>query len=213
MLRTVFRFSLRTLLVFVTLACIWLGLRTNAASRQKTAAEKVLRYGGGVAYGWELHDGNYSRNPTATPPVPNWIRRQLGDDFLFRIRSVHLDGVDMDAEKLACFLQLPKLLWINVSRTGISDDSLKLLLQNHNPRVLGLMHTRVTATGIQHLRNCHKLEFLSLNGNPQINDDAIPVLKSLTHLRQLDLTGTSVSKQGTIEIQTALPKCRVQAPL
>ena len=49
-----FRFSLRMLLVVVTVLCVWLGFKVNAARRQKEAVEAILKAGGQVSYDYQL---------------------------------------------------------------------------------------------------------------------------------------------------------------
>jgi predicted xylose isomerase-like sugar epimerase len=49
-----FRFSLRMLLLVVTVLCVWLGFNVNAARRQKEAVQAIRLAGGSVWF--EYHN-------------------------------------------------------------------------------------------------------------------------------------------------------------
>ncbi len=49
-----FRFGLRTLLIAITVLCIWLGFKVNAARRQHEVVQAILQAGGTVAYDYQL---------------------------------------------------------------------------------------------------------------------------------------------------------------
>src|SRR6185295_9519114 len=87
-----FRFSLRTLLVLVTIACVgfgWLGMKMRQAERQRQAIEAIQALGGAVFYDYE-RDFNEIFNPSPTPPGPEWIRDFLGDNFFAEVTAVNL---------------------------------------------------------------------------------------------------------------------------
>ena len=66
-----YQYSLRTLLVFVTLlctvACSWIGVKLRQAERQRTVVEAITKLGGDV--GWCIRPG------------PAWLQPLLGDDY------------------------------------------------------------------------------------------------------------------------------------
>jgi hypothetical protein len=72
-----FRFSLRMLLVVVTLLCVWLGIQVNAARRQREAVAEILKAGGTVSYDYK-------------PPGPVWGRNAIGDDYFQTVNAVQL---------------------------------------------------------------------------------------------------------------------------
>jgi hypothetical protein len=66
-----FRFSLRTMLVAITLFCIWLGVTANRANRQRRAVETTRSYGAYVRYDYEMADtGWVVRRDNPLPPGP-----------------------------------------------------------------------------------------------------------------------------------------------
>ena len=85
-----FRFSLRTLLVFVTVAsagCGWLGYKVRQARRQREAVEVIQRLDGSVKYDYQF-DSDESLIESPLPPGPIWLRKLLGDDFFANVRGV-----------------------------------------------------------------------------------------------------------------------------
>ncbi len=60
--RRFFRYSLRTLMLVVTVFCVWMGITANQARDQKQAVEVVLGLGGTVLYEHEI-DGFESPDP------------------------------------------------------------------------------------------------------------------------------------------------------
>ena len=59
------QFSLRTLMVVVTVFCIWMGITAKRARLQKQAVEAVLEAGGRIIY--EHQETN------SDPPGPEWL--------------------------------------------------------------------------------------------------------------------------------------------
>jgi len=77
-----FQFSLRTLLLVVTLcalACSRLAVKMQQAKRQQVAVTEIKELGGTVTYDWQIDADGHSR-PNAQPPGPVWLRNVLGDD-------------------------------------------------------------------------------------------------------------------------------------
>ena len=48
-----FRFSLRSLLIFVAVAGVWLGQKANRAQKQSRAVEAIAKWGGTVNFDYE----------------------------------------------------------------------------------------------------------------------------------------------------------------
>src|ERR1051325_8963858 len=69
-------YSLRTMLLVVTLFCIWLGVQVDRAQRQKRQVKAIEQLGGHV-----LYDKDYVYLPTAEPRGFDWLREYIGRDF------------------------------------------------------------------------------------------------------------------------------------
>src|SRR5688572_1612308 len=81
--RRFWRFSLKTLLILLTLFCLWLGTLANSANRQRRAVQAIQRSGGEFNYDYQRIPSpsgqRYSNR--AEPPGPKWLRRILGDHY------------------------------------------------------------------------------------------------------------------------------------
>src|SRR5215475_8806822 len=89
-----FRYSLRTLLVFVTLASAgfgWLGYKVRQAKRQQDTILAIMKLGGTVIYDYE-YEG-------APLPGPKWLRDLIGVDFFaapYAVDFVRFGPVDVE---------------------------------------------------------------------------------------------------------------------
>src|SRR5262245_12387912 len=89
MLRRVFRrlrFSLRTLLVLVTLLCVGLGWYVSRVRPQKAAVAKLRAHGIKVGYEFQRDElGRYFVDGYDGSAVPKWILQLLGRDFFYPV--------------------------------------------------------------------------------------------------------------------------------
>ncbi len=77
------RFSLRTMLMLMTILCVWLGFKVHRAERQKAAIAWVESVGGAVSYDYEFDEvgvlfGHCDQSgewvSDSTLPRPRWLR-------------------------------------------------------------------------------------------------------------------------------------------
>ena len=88
------RVSLRTLLVLITIGCVWLGSKVNKAQKQRPAVAWIEQMGGHVIY--------------EEPHGPRWLIELMPLNFLADVTLVSLDGEKvLDLSRLA---NLPDLL-------------------------------------------------------------------------------------------------------
>src|SRR5690348_7256064 len=88
------RFSIRTLLVAVTIFCVWLGWQWRLVHERRTLRARILEQGGSV-YGDELSlqyradevvRMNVNGTDARVPPIP-LLRRVIGDERVLLISS------------------------------------------------------------------------------------------------------------------------------
>ena len=72
-----------------------------------------------------------------------------------------------------------------------------------------LMDSKVTDAGLVHLKGLTKLQSLSLIST-KVTDAGLVHLKGLTKLQSLNLSFSKVTDAGVKDLQTALPKCKIQ---
>ena len=183
-----YQFTLRTLLIAVTVAGCglgWLGFKIRAAREQQAAIAVIYELGGRTLYADEFDaDGNYV--PCAAPelPGPQWLQGVLGADFY---RSVQ-----------AAFL----------SQAPITDATLEKLQGLSQLRILWLDGTPLTDAGLRHVGRLAKLEGLRLSETP-VTDAGLDHLRGLSELKWLSLVGTKVTAAGVAKLQAALPNCAI----
>jgi hypothetical protein len=225
-----YQYSLRTLLIFVTLcafACSWFAVKMQQARKQREAVVAIRKLGGLTAYDYQ--ETGY---PYREPPGPIWLRRLLGDDFFANVAWVsfcHTQATDAGLEHLK---GLTKLDHLYLTDTEVTGDGLANIAGLTRLQVLYLDGTRVTDAGLEHLKGMSRLQELYLNDtevtdvglerlkgltslqmlslhNTRVTNAGLAHLRGLTQLRALSLFGTQVTDEGVKGLQKALPECRI----
>jgi hypothetical protein len=160
-----FQYSLRTLVVFVTLcaiACSWVAVKMKHAREQREAAEAIAEFGAWMKW--------------SEPSGPRWVRQLMGDDPFRDVtmaclprdgftdsRLGHLKGLsqlqclilyetnvtDVGMENLRGLRQLQHLI---LARTGISDAGLEPIKSLSQLRELDLEEDKLTEEGVNKLQ-------------------------------------------------------------
>ncbi len=165
--RRFFRYSLRTLLVVVTVFCVFLGtigLQIKRAREQRLSVEAILELGGFVSY---AHERNQS-----DPPGPEWLRWLIGDEYFVSVVAVGFRGgrsplpgiidyapgrepffePNVTDEDLSHLRDLTNLENLYISSNKVTDAGLKLLKDLPQLRQLYLRSPRITGEGLKKLR-------------------------------------------------------------
>ena len=203
-----FQFSLRTLLLAVTVcavACSWFAVRKLRASRQRAAIE-ALGDRVWVVYDYELDAGGL-RIEGVQPPGPAWLRNLLGNDFFADAAAVW-GSTDFDDDDMAHLKGFPRLRYLNVFNSRLTDAGLAHLKNLPELENLGLGGTRITDAALVHLQQLPKLEALGLDSTA-VTDTGLMHLHDLAGLKRLGLFDTKATPQGIQRLEQALPDCRV----
>ena len=103
------RFGLRGLLLAMACIGLWLGYHTHRARQQRDLVAWVNETGGFVHYGWQL-DKNSNLDPKAVYPLPEWLRKLAGDDFLQEVVVIAVgDPALTDLSPLSTATQVQEL--------------------------------------------------------------------------------------------------------
>jgi internalin A len=204
-----FRFSLRTLMLVITVLCIWPGVQIYSARRQRLAVEAIRRVNGTVTYDYErVHlpgnpedYWNYDKN--AKPPVPEWLRNLFGDDFFCTVVEASFDKESQSTTPadLAQLANLPNLQRIYLDSMidhgdgkfsePVRDNELDFLQELHRLNTVVLSGADIAGSGLVHLANAKHLKNLFLD-HTHITDSAMESVARLTDLESLDLSDTSI---------------------
>jgi hypothetical protein len=225
-----YQFSLRTLLIVVTLfgiACSWLTIKVRQAKRQRIAAEMLRHSGCFLRY--NDSDKPTSGCPTSgyptVVPAPRypWLKSILGEDVvdpdisqdtLALLKDCpHLQvaifvDVNITDEGLENIAGLQELQSLNLDGTRITDNGLRTLRTLPRLSQLSLVRTEITDKGLENLKSLKGLQVLSLTFTA-ISDDGLETLSELQSLSTLYLGGTKMSTKGVERLRRALPNTHV----
>jgi Leucine-rich repeat (LRR) protein len=214
------RFTLRALLVVVTLTAVWLAIQTNRARTQAEAVKKVQELGGVVGFDYE-YDKDDRKITGAEPAAPRWLRNAIGEDYFRKVVAVDFtiaihnmrnpSAIDFTARALAAIDDLPDLRILEFSdNPKIDDASLAHLAHLSRLRILYLYRTHVTGAGLSQLIGCRNLWYLHLDRTP-LDDRGLVQISRLTNLRSLYLNNTKITDNGLtpLALLTSLDRLRV----
>ncbi|HEY2412948.1 MAG TPA: hypothetical protein VGI40_11930 [Pirellulaceae bacterium] len=201
------RFSLRALLLLVTLAAIFLGWfawRLKTARIQDASAEAIVQAGGQVAYSNQF-DGHVSRLTPYQPKtnfLGTWSQKLVGGDPTRKMVSVTL--MDDDSAAAITKYNLRDLKIVRFSGgASITDAAVAHLANCPELQVLYLERANITDRALESIGRHKKLEELWLANTP-VTDAILPGLRELPALRVLDIRGTAISNEGMKQV-AALP--------
>ena len=187
------RFSLRTLLIVITLFAVWLGWHMYRRREQQRVAAAVVQRGGTAVP--MLLDLSFLSVTTAP-----W---KLENDFW-------LTNLKLSDDELKAFESVPDLIGLHLADNQITDRGLAYLKGRTELRVLDLTNNpAITDAGLAHLSSMTELRQLLLRNNPQITDKGLAHLEKMEHLDILVLHGTGVTTAGGNRLKQKLPKARI----
>ena len=179
-----FQYSVRTLLVLVTVAavpCSWVAVKTQQARRERAIAPAIERIGGTAVW--------------ATPSGPAWLRKLLGDDQFTSVDIVRLQNPGITDADLKCLDGLRRLRQLDLYGTRITDAGMQHVKGLSQLEGLYLNGTRVTDVGLQSPKGLGHLQVLQVGGT-QVTDIGLKHLREMSQLQALDLAGTKVTDAG-----------------
>ena len=192
-----FRFSLRFLLLLVTIICVSLGWKVNQVRNQQAVAAKLVQ--AEMALRFDEHPFFTKGSSVARlqgPPGPKWLRRILGDEFFTQLTDIDappLAGHPVSDDEHRLIGSLSYLERLSIERERISVDGLAHLAKLSTMHFLWL--SNVTDAEVSTIAKLKQVEVLTLFGSP-ITDHSLESLVRLPRLIQLDLPGTNISDSG-----------------
>jgi hypothetical protein len=210
-----FRFSLRALLVLVTVLCVWLGVKVNVARRQKEAVAAILRAGGTVCYdcqfipksnpsGLPLLDYRFDRDAQSSAPA--WLRFLIGDDCFRTVTAVYFNDphpniTKADIDQIAKLPAVKQFVFGRIDHEwNVADSDFAALGQLDQLEVMELDGTRVTGTMLAQLHSLDKLTVVFIS-NADLDDVAMEQIGRMINLKCLWLGGTRITDNGIKQLQ------------
>lgn len=212
------RFGTRTLLVVVTIFCVWLGLHVRRTQSQRDGVAAIREYGGWVRYDFQFPDDNFRASGfvgKAESPVPEFLLNLLGVDFFHNVVQVNLNysedsgkrlenknRTDEALQHLHCF---PKLRVLLLQETQVTDASMKYIGEMTELESIYMWDAaEVSDDGVRHLANLKKLHQIHLSTS-RITDDSLAVFAKLPLLEDLSLQFNHFTDRG-ITYVVGLPR-------
>ena len=128
------------------------------------------------------------------------VQRVAADTAALDVNLSLLRDKAGDAELALLVPLAPVLVWLNASRTAISDAGCQHLAQLTQLRRLHVANTALTPAGFRALSTLQRLETLNAHGTG-LDDDAVRALGELKQLRQLYAWQTKVTPAGRAAVR------------
>lgn len=196
-----FRYSLLTLMIFVTLAGAglgWIRARMDRARAQRDAVAAIRAVGGTVEYDFQYSFARDYRDSRGKPSAPVWLRRRLGDEYFQEVTAVQLDHFYLDDDALAAIAALDRLEELSITGSMITDAGMEKLARLRELRSLTLIRNpNVTDDGFKHLVPLKKLRVLKVT---RITDDGLQHLRGMTEMETLNLKSSRVTGTGLVHL-------------
>jgi hypothetical protein len=187
------QFSVRTAVIGVAAAAVFLGLEVNSARKQATAVAAVKAYGGFVHYDYEYVNGTYV--PGRQPRAPDWLRHAIGDDYFRTVVEVNLifDGAGAaqvqtertDDAVMPALRDLTSVKTLIIHEGQATDGSMEIVGRLGSLENLYIADAEgLTDAGVAHLAALANLKDLSL-AQAQITDAGFSHLSGLQKLKKL----------------------------
>jgi hypothetical protein len=189
------QFSLRTMLLAVTLICVLLGLLAQPlveARKERTVIEALRRLGADVS------------SRTVDTPGRGLLQPVLGSWPYLRATRVGLKGLPVGDEDLRHLENLRHVERLDLRGTGLTDAGLEHLRGMTKIESLDLSRTAVSDAGLAHLANLTGIVVLRLR-DTQASDAGLAHLRRMTRLESLDVFRTQVTYDGLERLDQELP--------
>ncbi len=211
------RFSLRTLLIVVTVLSVplgWIGWRLQQVRRERATIIWIEKMGGNVSFHHQFETDPRSWWKESTD---RWFGERVGyvnlhhpqvSDLSPLTEFKNLKVLDLgktQVSDLSPLAELKNLSTLYLGNTQVSDLSPLAALKNLES--LNLSNTQLSnLSPLAELKNLEKL-WLS---DTQVSD--VSPLAALKNLKWLSLYNTQVSDEQVQELRQALPNCDIQHP-
>lgn len=203
-----FRFSVRTVLIVLTVLCVWLGVQVNQARDQRQVVDWVRASGGDVEYEheyrWSSSDGPSQANYEDYAPGLKWLRDLVGEQYFFRIRRINVRSPNPGLDDISVLASARHVKDLDLGRMQVRD--LSPLSRFSELEELGLVEMPVS--NLSGLRRLVKLQSLNICYTENLED--ISDLAYLSNLKYLRLMNTQIRDLSPLERLRNLETIRVR---
>lgn len=179
------RYTLRSLLVSVTMLCVGLAISDAPAKRRRRAVDAIQVLGGKVTFAQADIGG--------TSALRRWLPERYFD--CDNVQTVDLSGTKANDTTLAEIEWLTRLKRLNLHGTQTTDVGLSHLRRLYALEELELRNTQITDAGLTHLASLTALRKLAME-RTRITGEGLGDLHALTHLEELYMSHSYVTDDG-----------------
>lgn len=189
-----FRFSVRTLVILVTLASFLFGLYVLPAYRAQAAVEALERAGCQIRWSYQMKNGQV--DDTARSSIRADLLELVGPAYFHRIVGLSCPSIDIlhrktVQEALGLHVSnLRQLTSIDFASGVANDHVLAAVGKLGHLQELSIAGPEISDRGLAPLARLSRLETLMIHA-PKVTDQGVAHFKSLARLRTLDLNTTS----------------------
>ena len=191
-----FRFSLRSLLLFVVLVGIplgWLGSKVNRARKQRAVVAELQKLGARFIYDPVNELGPKERQPSG----PTWLIDLLGREYFDDVFQVSIASPGVTDETIELIAELPAVEYVFLkSADGITDDGFVHFANMHNLKGVGLCSDSISGAGFASLKGLKQFTQLSLSA--WVTDALVEHISTLPQLEVIYLCGSP--EHGSVEL-------------
>lgn len=201
------RFSLRGMLIAVSILAVCCGSWVYRAEQQRRAVKHFTSRGVLIGY-----------QPTS---APSWLIRAVGEQYVYEVSLVYLRHKPVSAADLAVLPVFAKLDELDLAHTSVVDNDLSALYPLQTLRKLSVWGSKVTPAGIAPIAKLPHLEWLLISSD-QFDERAIESLKKFPQLKHLGVIEIvprgrppkhSISDQRLAQLNRALPGVKIDLGL
>jgi hypothetical protein len=200
-LRSWKRFSIRTMLLLVSLIAAALGASVYMIDdfRQQARSLAVVH----------RLNGRAEFIPAQGPAWKRWlVTTMLGDDAFAEVAIVNLRGQKVDDKTLEQLSGLGHLRELDLDGTLITDAGTHVLKSFPKLRSLSLRFTDISDESTETIAGLESLIWLYLT-HTKVSDASIENLSKLKHLDELYVRWTKITDAGSDQLTKSLPGCGV----
>lgn len=210
------QFSLRALLLVITVVGVWLGIQVNSARKQKAAVDAITKAGGSLYFDYQEvpapagSDAVFAVDPAVSPSTPKWLRDRIGADYFRTPITVSLSHQQIAQSELLLLANLTAIRQLQLDHTvvtngsgirhPVNDNDLVILKRMRRLVHLSLGHTQVDGSGLKHLAEARRLHDLDCQ-HSSCDDTGMEQISKLIGVKTLCLNNTAVTDLGLERIQ------------
>lgn len=127
---------------------------------------------------------------------------------LLQVGCTNLAARFDDAQLRALSTIAPNVAWLDLARTGITDEGLRVLATMPNLQRLHLEYTGITDAGLAHVGQASQLSYLNLVGT-RVSDAGLERLLELEKLTHLYVWRTDVTEAGADRLRLQFPEIEI----